>query len=198
MKRQLLVSLLFLWTTTVFCQVESMAMLILAQYAEKLTKDNVVYDPAYYKITYPMGDVPADRGVCTDVIIRAYRKVDIDLQQLVHEDMKKNFDVYPKRWGLKSTDTNIDHRRVPNLMTFFKRMGGEKPITENPKDYKIGDMVCWDLGGGVLHIGIVSSVKSKEDADRYMMVHNVGYGQVLEDCLFRWKIIGHYWYMKKE
>lgn len=146
-------------------------------------------------IAYPNGDVPSDKGVCTDVVIRAYRKFGIDLQKLVHEDMKINFNKYPKNWGLKSTDRNIDHRRVPNLMKFFSRHGVVKIITYNPNDYEPGDLVCWDLGNGITHIGIVSKIKSS-DKKRYLIVHNIGEGQVLEDCLFEFKIIGHYQYGK--
>jgi len=162
----------------------------LAAQAKSLTRQKVVYDPSYFVIPYPNGDVPANKGVCTDVVIRAYRKMDIDLQQLVHEDMKQNFRLYPKNWGLKATDRNIDHRRVPNLMLFFSRKGSVKPITGTAADYLPGDIVCWDLGGGVTHIGIVSSQHGR--SGRYFMVHNIGAGQVLEDCLFRWKLIGHY------
>lgn len=160
-----------------------------------LTKQKVTYDPAYIVIAYPNGDVPSDKGVCTDVVIRAYRKMGIDLQKEVHEDMKLNFNKYPKNWGLKSTDRNIDHRRVPNLMTFFARHGYVKKITYNPEDYKPGNIVCWDLGKGITHIGIVSNKKSL-DKKRYLIVHNIGEGQVLEDCLFEFKIIGHYQYGK--
>jgi uncharacterized protein len=160
-----------------------------------LTKQKVTYDPAYIVIAYPNGDVPSDKGVCTDVVIRAYRKMGIDLQKEVHEDMKLNFNKYPKSWGLKSTDRNIDHRRVPNLMTFFSRHGYVKKITYNPNDYEPGDIVCWDLGKGITHIGIVSKIKSL-DKNRYLIVHNIGEGQVLEDCLFEFKIIGHYQYGK--
>ncbi|NMH87708.1 DUF1287 domain-containing protein [Flavivirga algicola] len=158
-----------------------------------LTKQKVTYDPGYFSIDYPNGDVPSDKGVCTDVIIRAYRKIGTDLQKEVHEDMKANFSAYPKIWGLKTTDKNIDHRRVPNLMTFFKRKGAEKPISNKAKDYLPGDVVCWNLGGAITHIGIVVDKKSK-DGKRNLIVHNIGSGQVLEDCLFDFKIIGHYRY----
>lgn len=158
-----------------------------------LTKQNVRYDPAYFRLDYPNGDVPADRGVCTDVVIRAYRKLGIDLQREVHEDMRARFAEYPKQWGLTKPDRNIDHRRVPNLMTFFSRHGVAKPITMEAKDYAPGDIVCWNLGGGVTHIGIVSEKRSL-DGKRNMIVHNIGAGQVLEDCLFGYKIIGHYRY----
>ncbi|WP_010180823.1 DUF1287 domain-containing protein [Aquimarina agarilytica] len=159
----------------------------------ELTKQQVVYDPSYFSIDYPNGDVPKDKGVCTDVVIRAYRKIGIDLQKLVHEDMKANFNQYPKIWSLKKTDKNIDHRRVPNLMTFFKRAGAEKKITKKNNDYLPGDIICWNLGGAITHIGIVVNKKS-EDSKRYLIVHNIGAGQVLEDCLFNFEIIGHYRY----
>ncbi|MDO5970934.1 DUF1287 domain-containing protein [Flavivirga aquimarina] len=163
----------------------------LSDCALELTKQKVTYDPSYFSIAYPNGDVPSDKGVCTDVVIRAYRKIGIDLQKEVHEDMKAHFDLYPKIWGLKNTDKNIDHRRVPNLMTYFKRQGAEKEVTQNPDDYKPGDIVCWNLRGAITHIGIVVNKKSN-DGKRYLIVHNIGSGQVLEDCLFDFKIIGHY------
>lgn len=160
-----------------------------------LTKQQVTYDPSYFRIAYPNGDVPANKGVCTDVVIRAYRKLGIDLQKEIHEDMRKNFTVYPKIWGLTKPDKNIDHRRVPNLMTFFERYGKVLPITTLPEEYKPGDIVCWNLGGAITHIGIVSGKRSP-DNQRYMIIHNIGGGQVLEDFLFNSKIIGHYRYKK--
>ena len=165
----------------------------LSNAALELTKQKVEYYPGYIRIAYPNGDVPANKGVCTDVIIRAYRKLGIDLQKEVHEDMAKNFHLYQKNWGLKKPDTNIDHRRVPNLMVYFKRFGMVKSITQNPNDYKPGDIVCWNLSGGITHIGIVVN-KRTTDGNRYLIVHNIGAGQVLEDCLFSFKIIGHYTY----
>lgn len=167
----------------------------LSSAAIELTNDHVTYDPSYFSIPYPHGDVPADKGVCTDVVIRAYRKVGIDLQKKVHEDMVSNFSLYPKLWGLTKTDKNIDHRRVPNLMTFFSRHGGVKSISEEASDYLPGDIVCWNLGGAITHIGIVVDKKST-DGERYLIVHNIGGGQVLADCLFDYKIIGHYTYHK--
>jgi uncharacterized protein YijF (DUF1287 family) len=165
----------------------------LSSAALELTYQHVTYDPRYFLIPYPNGDVPDDKGVCTDVIIRAYRKLGIDLQKVVHEDMKVNFSIYPKNWGLTKPDTNIDHRRVPNLMVFFKRKGITLPVTQNPEDYLPGDIVCWDLGSGVTHIGFVVNVKDSY-VNRYKIVHNIGAGQVVEDCLFNFKIIGHYRY----
>jgi len=167
----------------------------LAKAAVKLTEQFVVYDPSYVKIPYPNGDVAENKGVCTDVVIRAYRKMGIDLQKEVHEDMTANFSKYPKNWGLTKPDKNIDHRRVPNLMTFFSRHGVVKPITKNPKDYQPGDIVCWNLGGGITHIGIVVNTKSA-DGKRHKIVHNIGAGQVEEDMLFDYTIIGHYQYKK--
>jgi uncharacterized protein len=166
---------------------------VLAHHAYELTKQKVSYDPSYFSIKYPNGDVPFDKGVCTDVVIRAYRKIGIDLQVLVHEDMRDNFNVYPTIWGAKKTDRNIDHRRVPNLMKYFERHGNVLEKTLNPNDYKPGDIVCWNLGGATTHIGIVSNIKSKE-FKRYTIIHNIGAGQVEEDCLFDYKIIGHYKY----
>lgn len=163
--------------------------------ALNLTKDKVSYDPAYFVINYPNGDVPADKGVCTDVVIRAYRKLGIDLQKEVHEDMAKNFSAYPKTWGLKRPDTNIDHRRVPNLRVFFAKFGKSKSIETNPELYVPGDIVTWLLPGNLTHIGIVVNKKSA-DGKRYLIVHNIGAGQVMEDCLFKFTITGHYQYPK--
>jgi len=172
----------------------------LSEAALELTKQEVTYDPSYFSINYPNGDIPADKGVCTDVLIRAYRQLGsdsyrIDLQKEVHEDMAANFDEYPNNWGLTETDKNIDHRRVPNLMTFFSRHGEVKPISNQADDYLPGDIVCWDLGNGTTHIGIVVNKKSN-DGKRFLIVHNIGGGQVLADCLFDFKITGHYYYEK--
>lgn len=167
----------------------------LSKSALELTTYSVQYDPSYVVISYPNGDVASNKGVCTDVVIRAYRKMGIDLQKEVHEDMAANFSKYPQKWGLTKPDKNIDHRRVPNLMVFFVRHGTVKPITNNPNDYKPGDIVCWNLGGGITHIGIVVNKKSA-DGKRYKIVHNIGAGQVEEDMLFNYTIIGHYQYKK--
>lgn len=167
----------------------------LSDAAITLTKNRVVYDGAYVSIPYPNGDVPPSQGVCTDVIVRAYRKLGIDLQKEVHLDMKANFSKYPKTWGLKKTDTNIDHRRVPNLETFFTRNGQKLAVTKNSSDYKTGEMVTWMINNKMPHIGIVTHIKSR-DKKRFLIVHNVGGGQVLEDCLFKYKIVGHYKYKK--
>ncbi len=151
------------------------------------------YDSAYVKLDYPNGDVPLETGVCADVIVRAFRKADVDLQKELHEDMKRNFSKYPQKWGARRPDRNIDHRRVPNLMTWFDRQGKNLPITKDAKDYQPGDIVAWELDSGLLHIGMVSKIKV-EGADRYAAVHNIGAGARLEDVLFAWKIIGHYRY----
>lgn len=163
--------------------------------AEERTHHIVRYDPAYVRIPYPGGDVPQDTGVCTDEVIRSYRKVGVDLQKEVHEDMERNFSAYPqqRRWLLSHTDTNIDHRRVPNLMVFFSRKGESLAVTKNAADYLPGDLVTWDLGGNVPHIGIVVDEKSAEGA-RHLIVHNIGQGPRREDVLFAWKITGHYRY----
>ena len=191
------ISLIFIFFTAVLnsadCQ-ESYSDR-LSKAALELTRLLVYYDPSYFTIAYPNGDIPIDKGVCTDVIIRAYRKLGIDLQKEVHEDMKANFSKYPKIWGLSKTDRNIDHRRVPNLMVFFTRQGTVKPITNNASDYVPGDIVCWNLGGAVTHIGLVVNRKST-DGNRNLIVHNIGGGQILADCLFEYKIIGHYQYQK--
>lgn len=161
--------------------------------AIELTADPVIYDGSYISIKYPGGDVAADRGVCTDVVIRAYRKLGVDLQKDVHEDMKRNFSAYPRRWGLKRPDTNIDHRRVPNLQTLFTRKGKTLAVSANADDYLPGDLVTWALPGNLPHIGIVTDHKSA-DGLRPLIVHNIGAGQVLEDMLFEFKITGHYRY----
>ena len=158
------------------------------------THHTVRYVSEYVRMPYPGGDVPPQTGVCTDEIIRTYRAVGVDLQKEVHEDMLRNFAAYPnqKRWRLSHPDSNIDHRRVPNLMVFFQRKGETLPITNRTDDYSPGDLVTWDLGRGVPHIGIV--VDKKAGIGRYMVVHNIGEGPKMEDVLFNWKITGHYRY----
>lgn len=194
---RLSLTILFTFIISVFISAqESDFYKKLSNAAIELTKDKVVYDPRYYTIPYPNGDVPADKGVCTDVIIRAYRKLGIDLQQKIHEDMKANFSKYPKKWGMKSTDKNIDHRRVPNQATFFSRFGSVKKISDKAEDYIVGDIVTWDLGGGITHIGIVTD-RMSADKKRPLIVHNIGQGQVLQDCLFSYKVTGHYTYRSK-
>lgn len=151
-----------------------------------------IYDPAYQQLRYPGGDVPPERGVCADVIIRAFRNAGLDLQKLVHEDMAANFGRYPKRWGLRRPDTNIDHRRVPNLETYFARRGKALAVSRKGGDYQPGDIVSWRLPGNALpHIGIVSDVR-EPGTDRYLMIHNIGAGAQLEDVLFAFDINGHF------
>ena len=159
------------------------------------THHTVRYESAYVGIPYPGGDVPADTGACTDEIIRIYRAVGVDLQKEVHEDMVQNFDSYPSKtkWHARRPDKNIDHRRVPNLMVFFQRKGESLPITNRAEDYSPGDLVTWDLGDGVPHIGIVVDQKTPWSG-RYLIVHNIGQGPKMEDVLFSWKITGHYRY----
>jgi len=159
------------------------------------THHSVRYVSEYVRIPYPGGDVPADTGVCTDEIIRSYRAVGVDLQREVHEDMAQHFEAYPNKrnWMLSHPDSNIDHRRVPNLMVFFARKGESLPISSRGEDYAPGDLVTWDLGRNVPHIGIVVDQKSQRSG-RYMIVHNIGEGPKMEDVLFEWKITGHYRY----
>ena len=152
------------------------------------------YSQKYYAIRYPNGDVPRNTGACTDVVIRSFRAAGVDLQKEVHEDIKKNFSKYPRKWRLRRPDTNIDHRRVLNLQTFFKRKGKSLPVTKIGSNYKPGDVVSWDLNGkGLTHIGVVSNIWN-EKAKRYLIIHNIGGGTELEDRLFDWEITGHYRY----
>jgi uncharacterized protein len=151
------------------------------------------YDPSYVKLDYPGGDVPLDRGVCSDVIVRAFRKAGVDLQKDVHEDMTRAFAAYPKKWGLAKPDPNIDHRRVLNLMTFFERRGKALPVSATGADYQPGDIVAWDLGGGLPHIGIVTDQWS-EAGGNYLIAHNIGGGVRVENVLFSWRITGRYRY----
>ena len=168
----------------------------LVEAALERTRHSVWYDGSYVRIDYPGGDVPADTGVCTDVVIRAYRALGIDLQQQVHEDMRQHFDQYPslRIWGLKRPDTNIDHRRVPNLQAFFTRHGQSLPVSKRPESesYQPGDLVTWVVPGNRPHIGIV--VDRKSAAGVPLIVHNIGYGPKLEDMLFDYPITGHYRY----
>ncbi len=163
--------------------------------AVERSRHTVRYDPAYVRIPYPGGDVPSGTGVCTDEIIRAYRAVGIDLQKQVHEDMEQSFSSYPRKWRWLTghPDANIDHRRVPNLMVFFSRKGETLAMTERAADYSPGDLVTWDLGGNVPHIGIVVDQKSPLTG-HYMILHNIGQGPKIEDVLFNWKMTGHYRY----
>ncbi len=162
----------------------------LAHAALDRTKHTVRYEPAYLKLPYPGGDVPADTGVCTDEVIRSYRALGLDLQKLVHEDMKANFSAYPKNWGLSRPDPNIDHRRVPNLKTFFKRRGASLPVTDKPEDYKPGDLITCTVPPHLPHIAIV--VPAPDGGPRPWIVHNIGSGPQMEDRLFEFPLTGHY------
>jgi uncharacterized protein len=182
---------LLLSTTFVETQVSSPKLKQVLQAAMEQTKYTRGYNPAYVAIAYPGGDVPRESGVCTDVVIRAFRSIGVDLQQEVHEDMKRNFVAYPRDWGLSGPDTNIDHRRVPNLMKYFERTGMAVAITNRKEDYIPGDVVTWNLGEGQEHIGIVTQFKSAQTG-QFLMVHNIGAGARLEDIVLDWPIIGHY------
>jgi uncharacterized protein len=161
--------------------------------ARRQTESHVIYDGSYRRIDYPMGDVPANRGVCTDVVIRAYRMIGIDLQQLVHEDMRANFASYPKQWGMSRPDPNIDHRRVPNLQRFLERASAKVGRSSSAGDFRPGDLVTWMLPGNLPHIGIVSERRT-HNASRPLIIHNIGAGPVEDDVLFSYPITGHYRY----
>jgi uncharacterized protein YijF (DUF1287 family) len=186
----------FAWTqgTVLVSRTRQEFLRRLVSAATERTNHAVRYDPAYVRIPYPGGDVPADTGVCTDEIIRSYRDLGVDLQKEVHEDMVQNFSTYPRKWKWISgkPDSNIDHRRVPNLMVFFGRKGERLPTSTRVEDYSPGDLVTYDLGGNVPHIGIV--VDRKGAGGRYMIEHNIGQGPRIEDVPFSWKITGHYRY----
>ncbi len=168
----------------------------LVQAAMQRTQQVVRYDPAYVKLAYPGGDVPAGTGVCTDEVIRSYRELGFDLQKLVHEDMKRAFSAYPKHWGLSRPDTNIDHRRVPNLQTFFKRQGATQAVTQVEADYKPGDLITCTVAGRLPHIAIV--VPAPDGGSRQWIVHNIGSGPKCEDRLFEFPLTGHYrWHPAK-
>jgi uncharacterized protein YijF (DUF1287 family) len=167
------------------------ARLIRAAVAQ--TARPVTYDGSYRRLAYPGGDVRADVGVCTDLIIRAYRALGIDLQVRVHEDMTSAFSSYPHLWRLSRPDPSIDHRRVPNLQTYFRRRGAQLPVTREARDYRPGELVTWMLPGNVPHIGLVTDRRSVDD-ERPLMVHNIGRGPEVEDMLFDFPITGHYRY----
>ena len=191
MYRLILIALVFSSTN---CFADSFEKKFVAAAIER-TKHNVSYNGSYFSINYPYGDVPENIGVCTDVIIRSYRALGVDLQVLVHEDMKSNFDRYPSKriWGLNKTDRNIDHRRVPNLQTFFTRHGTVLPVTDKAEDYAPGDIVTWVLAGNAPHIGIVTDEVSPSSGNP-LIAHNIGAGPRLDDMLFSFKITGHYKY----
>ncbi len=166
----------------------------LVRAAIERTTHEVTYDGSYLRLVYPGGDVPDNIGVCTDLVIRAYRAIGVDLQRLVHEDMVTDFMEYPQRWGLRKADPNIDHRRVPNLQTFLRRQSAELPTSDVAADYHQGDLVTWMLPGNLPHIGIVIDKRST-DGIRPLIVHNIGAGPEIEDVLFRYSITGHYRYL---
>jgi hypothetical protein len=151
------------------------------------------YDGRYRKLAYPGGDVELNTGVCSDVVVRSFRELGVDLQKAVHEDMQKDFRAYPQSWKQRRPDANIDHRRVLNLMKFFERAGKSKSISSSGGDYVPGDIVAWDLGNRVTHIGIISDKKATFTRTP-LVIHNIGAGVQEEDVLFSHKIIGHYRY----
>lgn len=163
---------------------------ILMQSLESQTQLTTSYNPAYVILEYPNGDVPIHTGVCADVVVRAMRANHIDLQKELHVDMSQHFSMYPNRWNLKTTDKNIDHRRVANLMKFFERKQKSISITKNENDYKPGDIVAWKLNNGLLHIGMVYNGTNEDGIP--LIVHNIGNGTTIADVLFQWEIIGHY------
>ncbi|MBL8049013.1 MAG: DUF1287 domain-containing protein [Chthonomonas sp.] len=164
------------------------AVMISAKEQARLTK---FYDPAYVQLKYPGGDVPMERGVCADVIVRALRAANIDLQKELHEDMAKHFNKYPQNWGLRKPDRNIDHRRVLNLEVWFSRKGYSLPLSNKPSDFRAGDIVTWRLKDGRAHTGMVTN-QFANDGVTPLMVHNIGRGTQFEDVLFAWRMIGHY------
>ena len=181
----------------------------LVEAARARVGQTVLYDASYVSLKYPGGDVPNDRGVCTDVIVRSYRALGVDLQMLIHEDMRRAFSKYPRRWGLKRTDRNIDHRRVPNMRVYFNRNGTAMSVSADANAYKPGDLVTWDLRAPYSaaeagarpskrtsfartpHIGIVSDRRSA-DGKRPLIIHNIGFGTLEGDMLFSYRITGHY------
>ena len=182
-------SLFVLLLTAAAAFAQSAADLVTA--AREQVGKTVTYDPAYVSLKYPGGDVPEDRGVCTDVVIRALRKaLSVDLQKTVHEDMAANFSAYPKQWGLKTTDKSIDHRRVPNLMTYLKRQGFSLPVSQKAEDFQPGDLVTCTVPPNLPHIMIVSDKKTADGVP--LVIHNIGRGAQEEDCLFTYPLTGHY------
>lgn len=185
-----LATLLLACAHAVFAAGETPPVSNLPELARRQIGVTTIYDPSYAVISYPMGDVPADRGVCTDVIIRAFRARGLDLQRAVHEDMARHFNAYPRLWGLKKPDRNIDHRRVPNLMTWFSRQGWKLPVTKEAADYLPGDIVTCLVGGTLPHIMIVSDRKT--ETGEPLVIHNIGSGTQEEAVLFAFPLTGHY------
>jgi hypothetical protein len=180
--------------TTPELSVDLASRLVVA--AIERTTHDVRYDGSYRRIPYPNGDVPNDVGVCTDLVIRSYRSVGVDLQERVHEDMRAAFGKYPANWGLSHPDPNIDHRRVPNLQVFLRRQRAALPVTTNPADYRAGDLVTWMLPGNLPHIGIVVD-RQTADGNRPLIVHNIGRGPHMEDILFMYEVTGHFRYLPR-
>lgn len=180
-------ALLVLFATTAFAGIDGKK---LVQSARSQIGVTVEYDPAYRRLDYPGGDVPKKTGVCCDVVVRALREQGCDLQSAVHEDMRKDFRAYPAKWGLKKPDANIDHRRVPNLMTYFQRKGFAQSTETNAELFAAGDIVTWNLGGGITHIGVVSDRHNPKGIP--FVIHNIGRGTQEEDVLLQFQIIGHY------
>lgn len=186
-----LLAVVFTFLTASLLYADVKPPLQVVEAARKQVGVTTSYDPAYVSMSYPGGDIPQEKGVCTDVVVRALRSgLKMDLQKLVHEDMKGNFSKYPKIWGLKSTDKNIDHRRVPNLQTYFRRHHESFKPSENPADYKPGDLVTSMLPGNLPHIMIVSDKST--DTGVPLVIHNIGSGAKEEDCLFRFPLTGHF------
>ena len=180
------------WSTSLQAATIDSAKLV--QAARSQVGVTLGYDPVYRRLDYPGGDVPLATGVCTDVLIRALRQQGLDLQKSVHEDMREHFSAYPRNWGLQRPDRNIDHRRVPNLMTWFQRQGMALKVSDKPADYRAGDIVTWDLGRGLTHIGIVSDRTSPAGVP--LVLHNIGRGTQEEDILFGFSITGHYRFVR--
>jgi len=193
----------FIWLVMGWCalccggaaQAAASGAAALVQAAQRQVGVTMYYDGAYRTLAYPGGDVPIDRGVCTDVVVRAYRHFGVDLQVLVHDDMQRAWSAYPRTWGNRRPDPNIDHRRVPNLATFFERNGAAQPVTQDPADYRPGDLVTWRLPSGVPHIGIVAGERTRDGVP--LMIHNIGRGVRTEDALFAYTITGHYRYLPR-
>lgn len=184
----------FLYISSAYAESEKHVQLLIENAREQIGK-TIKYDGSYQKISYPGGDIEADRGVCTDVIIRTYRTIGFDLQKLIHKDMKSNFNLYPSKrlWGLNQTDTNIDHRRVPNMMTFFQRHGQSLSTDLSSSGLEPGDLLTWNLPGKLPHIGLVSDQKTADNS-RYLIIHNIGKGTQEEDIIEQFELTGHYRY----
>ncbi len=189
MLRQVLILLILLFVAGIATAQDAATVVTSARAQVGVTTH---YDAAYARIRYPMGDVPMERGVCADVLIRGFRAAGVDLQQIIHEDMRAHFSAYPRSWGLRTPDSNIDHRRVPNLETFFRRKDFALPVSALAQDYHAGDVVSWRLPNGLAHIGLVSDRLVSDGSKRPLVIHNIGAGTQEEDVLFAWKIVGHF------